>query len=275
MVDNSYPQDVSFLIITATGLVGILVLFFLVFIFYYQKKLFQQQHAKQLMETQLQEQMLLGSIQGQERERARLGQEIHDGLGAQLASIKLMLENSRSMEDMMLRNQADERAIELLHDSLQELRRTSQNLLPQPLTRFGFVKGIENYFKQLTRTSGITASFHTNTSQLALTSFQSLSLYRVIQELTRNALEHGKARHFSLSLHLDCNILKIILEEDGQLYDWNNLKENFLSSSGSGITNIETRLRLLSANLTHEPLSKGNRVCITLPLDFTNDDTHR
>ena len=148
MVDLPNPQDVSFLIITATGLVSILVLCFLVFVFYYQKKLLQQQHTKQLLETKLQQQMLVGIIQGQEKERARLGREIHDGLGAQLASIKLMLENSHSSPDLSQKAQTEKRIIQLLQESIQELRSISQNLLPQPLIRFGFVKGMENYLLQ-------------------------------------------------------------------------------------------------------------------------------
>ena len=275
MVDQSYPQDISFLIITATGLVGILVLSFLVFVFYYQKKLLQQQHTKQLMETQLQQQLLLGIIQGQEKERARLGREIHDSLGAQLASVKLMLENAQPLQDITKKNQIEERIIQLLQESIQELRSTTQSLLPQPLIRFGFVKGVENYFKQLTQSTEIHARFHSNVTQLPLTSFQSLSMFRIIQELTRNAIEHGKARHFSITLNLNFHTFHLTLEEDGQSYDWDQLKEGYLTSQGSGITNIETRLRLLSASLTHQALHPGNRIDIALPLTTTDDYTNR
>ncbi|MEQ9439168.1 MAG: histidine kinase [Cyclobacteriaceae bacterium] len=271
MVDLPNPQDVSFLIITATGLVSILVLCFLVFVFYYQKKLLQQQHTKQLLETKLQQQMLVGIIQGQEKERARLGREIHDGLGAQLASIKLMLENSQSSPDLSQKAQTEKRIIQLLQESIQELRSISQNLLPQPLIRFGFVKGMENYFKQITQPSQVVVHYHTNVKQLPLTPFQSLSLFRIIQELTRNAMEHGKARHFTISVNLNFHTLLLTLEENGQSYDWEQLKTNHTPARGSGIMNIETRIRLLSASLLHEPLYPGNRICITLALPITDD----
>ena len=271
MVDQPYPQDVSFLIITATGLVGIIVLSFLVFVFYYQKKLLLQQHAKQLMESQLQQQMLHGVIEGQEKERARLGREIHDGLGAQLASIKLMLENAQSSQDLSEKTQTEKRIIQLIQESVQELRHISQNLIPQPLIRLGFVRGLENYCKQLTQSSNINVRFHTNVRELSLSSYQSLSLYRIVQELIRNALEHGKAQNFSVSLNLDFHTLYLTLEEDGLSYSWDQLKDNNQLSQGSGIMNIETRIRLLSATLAQEALNPGNRTCIQLALTTTDD----
>jgi two-component system sensor histidine kinase UhpB len=49
-----------------------------------------------------------------------------------------------------------------------------------------------------------------------LTSEQSMQLYRIAQEATRNAVQHGRARLVTISVLCETNHLKLIVSNDGK-----------------------------------------------------------
>jgi signal transduction histidine kinase len=77
-------------------IIGMVVLFVLsisvvVFFIIYQKRLFSQQQKHQQVEADYQKELLQVAIQSEERERARIGNELHDDIGALLTTTKLYL----------------------------------------------------------------------------------------------------------------------------------------------------------------------------------------
>jgi signal transduction histidine kinase len=128
--------------LTLFYLAGTLFSFLLVgFIIYYvilhQKKV--NEYNLQLKEQELKKQqaLLVALTEGQETERKRLAEELHDGIGAKLSGLNMSLEYlyNQSITDIDLLKQVSLGVSE----TIDEIREISQNLKPSSL----FSKGLD------------------------------------------------------------------------------------------------------------------------------------
>src|SRR5690606_17685665 len=88
-----------------------------------EAKLLKQQYEQKIRSTSI--------ITGQERERKRMSQEIHDGIGQMLTALKFGLESFVSEEEKEKKRLADLKS--LLQTTIKEVRRISSDLLPTVL----------------------------------------------------------------------------------------------------------------------------------------------
>jgi two-component system, NarL family, sensor kinase len=116
---------------------SVLVISYLLYTTYKQKQTLQERQITQLQN----EKLLLASesiLKGQEGERSRMAQDLHDGLGGMLSSIKLTLS---SMKGNIILTEDNARlftkAFEQLDSSIGEMRRVAHNMMPEALVKFG------------------------------------------------------------------------------------------------------------------------------------------
>ena len=198
-----------------------------------------------------------GILDGQETERNRLAQEIHDGIGASLAGIKLEL----SQENAKLKNKNLDAIEHKMSSAFSELRSISHNLSLNFLEE----KNLEFLLNELT-------SGYNNRNEFEITLFVfpvedinsfsytiKLHIYRIIQELLSNISKHAKANYVDLTITKHQGSLNIILEDDGIGYADQNQK-------GIGLKNINERLTLLGGTIKIES-KNGTTIVIDVPLN--------
>ncbi len=175
----------------------------------------------------------------QEAERQRFAIELHDGIGANLATLKLYL--SALENPKVPSKELSQRASLLLDTSVVELRQLIHNLSPRTLTQLGLVEAIRK----------ITADICLSHPQLhiifkhdelpgSMEEIKRINLYRIVQELLQNTLKHAQATHISIELRQ--------LNHQFQLHYHDNGR-GFLhtpTNHGNGLTNIESRVLLLN-----------------------------
>src|SRR5690606_22432353 len=105
--------------------------------FFYQ----QRQKLKNIEIKKLQQERDLSKLQalidGEEKERARLAQELHDGINGDLSSIKFQLS---SIDEHQLNSETlpvFKKTIEMIDHSCQQIRTISHNLSPITIRDFG------------------------------------------------------------------------------------------------------------------------------------------
>jgi signal transduction histidine kinase len=108
-----------------------------------------QQLAEQQVKQLEQERQLVATqaiLDGETQERARLARDLHDGLGSMLTGAKLSLLEMK--KDVTLKY-ADvdrfDRALELLDNSVREMRRVAHHLMPDSLSRFGLKPAVSDF----------------------------------------------------------------------------------------------------------------------------------
>lgn len=246
--------------VLAASVLVLLIIGILVFRNYRQKQRLQQQRINEL-ET---EQKLLATeavLKGEEQERTRLAKDLHDGLGGMLSGIKYSLNTMKGNLIMTPDNaQAFERSIDMLDNSIKEMRRVAHNMMPEVLLRYGLDAALKDYTTEINN-SGIThvvyQSMGEENKQLSQTSL--LALYRVVQELMNNAMKHAAASEVLVQLFWENEKLVVNVEDNGKGFDAALLEQ----SAGMGWKNIRSRVELLKGTIDiHSEPGKGTSVNI-------------
>lgn len=207
-------------------------------------------HKRKMLKNQLQLQkqasdhrmeMLINMNETQEKERARIAQDIHDEVGAIFYIAKMNAgELVNELKNVELNQKAKE--IErLIISGTTELRKSIQALTPTTLEKFGFLGSLENLIDLIQKSSFININLIYDGDYLQLSHKSELAIFRVIQELINNALKHSTANNIEVKLIQNSDSLTIIISDDGEGF---NLKDKF-KSNGLGLKNIENRIFLI------------------------------
>jgi signal transduction histidine kinase len=198
------------------------------------------------------------AVRGQEDERKRLAQALHDGAGQVLTAIALRLGVAARTAPAGLSAQIEE-SRELAEGVLEDLRRLTHDLRPAALDRLGLSVALA----ELARTS--------STPELAPT-FRSdaagepapevaIALYRIAQAAMANLLIHAQARNAGISLEQREGALRLTIFDDGQGFD-----PARAGGSGLGLLGMRERATWLggSFRVTSAPGS-GTRIVVEVP----------
>jgi PAS domain S-box-containing protein len=217
-------------------------------------------------ERRFEQQLLEMTINTQERERARIADDLHNSLGQLLYGVKLNLDHLKLGDPKLLEQNAStiERTKVLLSDCIKESRRISHDLIPLVLQDYGLKVAIQDICKQV----GETISFHCEFSGLdnRLPMYLEKAIYRIVQELATNLIKHAKATKAYLKLGVNKKEILVRVEDNGKGFNTSNLEEEV----GIGIQSIKTNLHLLKGELdiSSEP-GKGTVISIRLPSKLT------
>lgn len=255
------------------GLIGLVVLlvllgvsigFGLVFRLRTQQRLAAQ--SAQLQEQRIQQleqqQKLLAFdavLEGQEKERARIAQDLHDGLGGLLTSVKAhfgQYANGGLSDGLKAKTQA------LIDESCVEVRRISHNLMPRSLALYGLKGVVEDLAGQL-RQSGLRVDLEIRGNLTDIPERQQVTLYRMLQEGTNNILRHAHAQSVLLQILLHGDQLTLILEDDGRGFK----PPEYSSAETLGLKGLHSRAQFLQGTLDVDSVPReGTTITFQMPV---------
>ncbi len=135
-----------------------------------------------------------------EREQARIGHNLHDGVGQTLTGVASLIEGLES-ELPAAQRPSIARIHELVHSAIQEVRHLSHSMSPAAVKNRGLT-GVLHLLADTLRLN------HRISCDVALEpGFQignedhENHLYRIAQEACNNGIRHGRASHISIALH--------------------------------------------------------------------------
>jgi signal transduction histidine kinase len=216
-----------------------------------------EQHAK--LEAQ-QTQLIAAQREAAKlAERARLQQDIHDGIGSTLTSTLMNLRGN---------NATPQSAAQAVLECIEDIRIVMESLEPHANDLTTLLGSLRQRLAGRLEGAGIQLDWHIgNLPHLPwLDAPQALDLLRVIQEIVTNTLKHANATRMAISAnaHADTSgaaVVLLNLQDNGQGFD--AAKE----SSGRGLDNICTRLARMGAGFEVGALPAGGvRYILTLPV---------
>jgi signal transduction histidine kinase len=243
---------------------GALLSFFIA----YQRRVLQQQLQLQQVETQHQRQLLAATVEAQEAERERIGQDLHDSLGSALATAKLLVSRLRNGPA----SESQRSSLALLEEAMgtmvQDVRSISHNMYPAMLARFGLVDALHNLVDTCNEAGQLPVELTIQYFQ-GLDLAQELALYRICQELLTNALKHAKnATTLLIQLQQTDSHLTLTVQDDGCGFVSPLLSPP--AGPGNGLRSIATRVQLLRGELCYpRPAQRGSCTRIEIPLCHT------
>ena len=249
-------------ILLGTFLLILLGFFVIGFVVYYQRKQFRleikQNEENQRFELELQRKLLENSMEVQENERRRLAKDLHDEVGAVLSVLKMgnnqLIKKSVGLDELgnLASNNKD-----LIEESISLVRNISKDLVPQTLENFGLIVALEEFFNKMEKNSEIHFQLRHQgiAEKVRFSPTLELSIYRIIQELSNNAIKHSNATLIELDLFYKNAILRINFKDNGKGFSLEEVKNN--PKSGLGIRNIESRLSVVNGKLDVKLPSEG------------------
>ena len=190
-------------------------------------------------------------INGQELERVRIAQELHDGLGTMLSRTKILMGKGTTQESI----------IQMIDEACSEIRTISSNMQPNTLANFGLIGALEDFVSKQNSTKP-TIIFQYFGEIIDLGMNKNLMIYRIIQELLTNSLKHANANEILIQIMFSPESLNLTVEDDGVGFDENDIK-----TDNSGWNNIRSRINYLQGTLyLHTVSTTGTTVTVTIPL---------
>lgn len=195
---------------------------------------------------------LNATINGAEKERARIARELHDGIGGLLAAAKINFELVKTT--CHLHNKADfTDGLQLLAEAASELRKTAHNMMPEILLQEGLVEAVGHFCRTVARNSGTDIHFQTTGPERAFDPNTELAIYRAVQELVHNILKHAAATEAVVQMGFGDEMFDLSIEDNGI-----GMPDNIRNGNGGmGLKSIEERLKAINGTMTIQNLVGG------------------
>jgi len=217
----------------------------------------------QLAEHRLKEQKGTAEaiIKAQEQERTRIGHELHDNINQILASGHLYLDVLKENTDNF--QEIKDKTKEILQLAIEEVRILSKAMVLPDLKKGGLVASIEDLVRDLRFGDLFEVEFtHSEVSVLEeMGQSKKVTLFRIIQEQTKNIIKYSKAKSVRIVLNTDLCQVRLEIQDDGVGFDPEN------THRGLGLANIFERTRLYDGNATLGT-SPGNGCCVIVNIPF-------
>jgi signal transduction histidine kinase len=209
----------------------------------------------QIAETQQLEKTIL---EISDRERASIGQDLHDGLCQQLVGAafgaNLLLDKLAADPGSCTSDAA--RIADLIDDSITQARNLARGLYPVRLETEGLEMAVRELASTLGHRFGIPCHVECPEPLPLLGETTGIHLYRIIQEAVTNSAKHSGTRQVVIHLGLEEEGLYASVADDGLGID--HMGRNPL---GMGLNIMEYRARMIGADFRIDTLRpSGTRV---------------
>jgi len=153
-----------------------------------------------------------------ERERLRVGQDLHDGICQQLAGIEYM---SQLLEQRLAGLGRGESAMageiaRLIRQSISQAKDLARGLSPVHLESEGLMSALEGLARSTREMFRVECEFICRTPVLMGDHAAATHLFRIAQEAVANGLKHGRARHIRITLAAGPEGLSLEIRNDGE-----------------------------------------------------------
>jgi signal transduction histidine kinase len=250
-------------IVLGTLVLMIFGLLIIGFVVYYQRRQFKyeinQNIEKQQIALDFQKKLLENSLEVQEFERQRLAKDLHDEVGAILSTLKMSNNQIlKKVSDLDTLQELAQNNKELIDESISIVRSISKDLVPQTLENFGLYSAIEEFFNKIGKHSNKSFKFKFEgfSESIRFKNIIELNVFRIVQELSNNALKHAQAEKIDLFFSFINEELYFCFSDNGVGFDFQTQLDN--AAGGLGLRNIESRLSVIGGEMeTNSKLGSG------------------
>ena len=228
----------------------------------------QQKLEEQKVLTLIQEQEINAvnsMVKGQEKERQKIADELHDNLGSSLATLKVHIENLLNNEklDKTGRKEILQKSCELLDETYQQVRGMAHMKSTSIVAQKGLVLALEKLSEQISSKGNVDVHIDVFGFEKITDNPLKILLYNTIQELLTNAIKHGKASKINIQILLYEDGLNVLVEDNGRGFDYS---EKTLEN-GMGLFNIKNKIEQMNGTFdVDSKLGHGTTININIPL---------
>lgn len=211
--------------------------------------------------------LLAKTITIQERERARIAHDMHDGLNQLIIGAMLEVKAARQRLAQGEQEGADaslQQVRAVLGRVDTEIRRIIHDLRPPSLDALGLPAAIKRYCERYRSLTGIQCDVQLDGEPSRLTSEVEIGIYRVMQEALQNTAAHADASHAWVHLEFGTACVHLEVGDDGCGFDLDQVRAGTDDTLGiismhERAHNLDGTLRIVTAP------DQGTRVRLDVP----------
>lgn len=206
-------------------------------------------------------QLIVDAILNTEEERARIAESLHNGLGQVLFAVKLSLPHLRVNPNATQPGNVDALRYteQLVANCIDECKRISHNLTPAILEKYGLKNAVGDICRQLTDSTVFSCSIYGLSKRLE--PFLEVSIYRIIQELAMNIVNHAKATKAIISIKENKKAVQLRVWDNGK-----GIQETNPKGKGIGLQMIRHKVNLLNGSINiSSAKAEGTTIDIHIP----------
>ena len=209
-----------------------------------------------------QQKILNATILAEEKERNRVGKELHDGISPLLSTINLFVQSLKKPKEHVVQNDLYQRIENVLHETIKSISEISNNLSPHILYNFGLNTAIERFIENFSRICNINIDFNSDLNGKTPDKYK-ITIYRVTTELLNNTYKYANATEIIISITKN-SMFEFDYKDNGDGFE---VKNAISSKKGMGLFNIINRIESLNGKIIIDSaIGKGLNVKITLPI---------
>lgn len=208
-----------------------------------------------------------------DREKERIGRDLHDGLCQDLSGLAALSEMlTRKLQEDSHRTAAEAAEItKLLNKNIGHARDLAQGLDPAGLAQIGLAAALENFAANIRSCFHLCCILRCDRPLLRLVPEVEAHLYRIAQEAVHNAVRHGRATRIEIRLRLRGRTGRLCIRDNGS-----GMAHGFLPAGGLGMHTMDYRARHIGGFLRVTGVRRGLAVTCSFPLptDASADQRH-
>jgi len=182
------------------------------------------------------------AIEGQEKERAVIGKELHDNINQTLSIIKIYISLAEEGGDNW--RQLLQQSEGMINKCINEIRGISHLLIPPPLKEEGLISAVDTLIERIQAARPFAIHFnHEESRGKEIDAEEQLALYRIIQEQFNNIIKHARATRVDVELTESDEQVFLKITDNGQGFDTGK------KGRGVGLNNMLSRVRVFDGDL--------------------------
>jgi signal transduction histidine kinase len=249
------------LAIGGTIILFAIVVFFITFLFMYQKR--HHIHVQEIegLKSAFQRTLLQSQLEIQKQTFNDISREIHDNVGQILSVTKMQLnflDENNKFDKQILKE-----ARENISTALADLRDIAKSMSGDRLQSIPLDELISKEIAVLRKTSALDWQVKTEGIQKTIDNSKKLILFRIVQECLQNIIKHAEASRVLITFSYKTDKINIAILDNGKGFD-TAMKQN----TGLGLQNIVSRAALIGGTAVIESNpGNGAKITITSPYE--------
>ena len=211
-----------------------------------------------------------GLIEAQERERTRIGRDLHDDIVQRLALLTVQLELVQQTSPDLhvdVRRRLDEirkHSMEIATD----VQSLSHELHSSKLEYLGLAVAMRSFCREFGQLQKVEIDFQSHDLPSTVPPDVSLCLYRVLQEALHNSAKHSGVGHLEVRLWGTSDQIHLTVRDSGVGFDGEAARR----SPGLGLISMQERVKLVNGTLSIESQpNRGTAISARVPFSAGSD----
>lgn len=206
----------------------------------------------------------------EQRERERIGRELHDGISQLLSSSLLRLQMLKDSPVSGVSVESLETVCGIIKRALGETRSLTFELSYPMLEDLGLAAALEELCSSMSHDYAIHFEFKGAMVRLPISMDRKIVIYRSTRELLINVMKHSGVQRACVHLEQAEDAVRVRVEDDGTGFDAQMAGEGFSPTGGFGLFSIRESIRHAGGSLLIESSPGGGTdAVVSVPLEVS------